>query len=77
MPNALDQFVKMTESENRLLVPYDYNSVMHYGPTAFTKDADLITMSPKKTGASLLEVYNKYGLSQPDIYSVKKLYKCI
>lgn len=77
MPNAMDQFDKMSPEENRILVSYDYNSVMHYGPTAFSKDASLVTMSPKKTGPSLLEVYHKYGLSQDDIYSVKKLYKCM
>lgn len=74
-PNEFDQFVKMNDI--RILVPYDFDSVMHYGSSAFARGPGLVTMKPKTPGVSLMEVYNKYGLSQSDITAVKKLYKCL
>ena len=77
MPDSIDQFDKMNLLENRILVPYDYYSVLHYGSSAFSKRPGLVTMKPKTPGVTLLEVYQKYGLSEADILSVNKLYKCI
>ncbi|KAI2811260.1 hypothetical protein BLOT_002433 [Blomia tropicalis] len=74
--NAMGQFEKLTPNENRLLVSYDYDSIMHYGPTAFARQSGLITMSPRKENAQLTEVFQKYGLSQLDIVAIRKLYKC-
>ena len=75
--DSKDQFDPMPESayrlpKNRL---YDYDSVMHYGSHAFSKDASIETMRTK-SGRFLLEVFEKYGLSQNDISAINQFYKC-
>lgn len=74
--DSMDQFDKMKPNEERIFVSYDYNSVMHYGSTAFTKNGK-VTMNPIKSSTALLEVFQKYGLSKSDILAVKKLYRCL
>ncbi|XP_033483204.1 uncharacterized protein LOC117257266 [Epinephelus lanceolatus] len=57
---------------NNLDVPYDYTSVMHYGPKEFSmNDKDTITplMSP-------VEIGQRIGMSDSDILKVNKLYQC-
>ncbi|KAM9840766.1 low choriolytic enzyme-like [Aulostomus maculatus] len=58
---------------NNLRTPYDYNSVMHYGRTAFGKPGtETITPFPDPT----LEIGQREGLSPIDILRINRLYKC-
>jgi hypothetical protein len=51
---------------------------MLYGPITFSKDGRAITMTPKPeySAQKMREVFEKYGLSESDIKSIQKLYKC-
>lgn len=51
---------------------YDYGSVMHYAPTAFSKNGKP-TIEPKKKG---IEIGQRVGFSQNDLFKINKLYKC-
>ena len=72
----LDQFVIHDTSYDRILTPWDYKSIMLYGSTAFSKDGQSKTMTPKVQGVNLPEVYDKPGLSKVDVVAIRKLYKC-
>ena len=71
-------FEKYTSSKiNDLGVGYDYESVMHYGAKAFSKDGRSLTISIKKgmnTGNSRLG--QRYGLSVKDKEQARRLYNC-
>uniref|UniRef100_A0A4Q8K3I9 Metalloendopeptidase n=2 Tax=Liphistius sp. SGP-2016 TaxID=1905180 RepID=A0A4Q8K3I9_9ARAC len=69
------QFFLLKPHENLLLTPFDYNSIMLYGNTAFSKDGRSNTMVAK-TGVRLYETYDKPGLSSSDITRVNKMYGC-
>ncbi|KAL1480719.1 hypothetical protein MTO96_050794, partial [Rhipicephalus appendiculatus] len=73
--DAVPQFEKLKPSKNRLLTPFDMESVMLYGSYAFARAPGLVTMLTKD-GGHLTEVYDKPGLSASDVIRVKKLYKC-
>jgi hypothetical protein len=51
---------------------YDYGSIMHYGPTAFSVDGSP-TIIPKVEGAVIGQ---RVALSDHDIWQVRKLYGC-
>ncbi|GFS53410.1 astacin-like metalloprotease toxin 1 [Nephila pilipes] len=70
-----DQFTKLERYQNTLLDTFDYNSVMLYGNTAFSKDNKSTTMEAK-TGVRLYETYDKPGLSASDVKRVRKMYWC-
>ncbi|TMW47783.1 hypothetical protein DOY81_007121 [Sarcophaga bullata] len=53
-------------------VGYDYSSVMHYGPKAFSKNG-LNTIVPLKEN---VQIGQQSGLSQKDILKLNKMYKC-
>ncbi|GBN94440.1 Astacin-like metalloprotease toxin 1 [Araneus ventricosus] len=56
---------------------YDCNSIMQYGEYAFSKkDGVLKTMEGKKADCKLQEPYDKPGLTNRDIDTVKRMYKC-
>ncbi|CAG2120078.1 unnamed protein product [Medioppia subpectinata] len=76
--NYEGQFTKLGPNDNRLIVPFDFNSIMLYGPLAFSKDSISKTMGPKAQYSSerMVEVNEKYGLSKLDITAVQKLYQC-
>uniref|UniRef100_A0A914EE62 Metalloendopeptidase n=1 Tax=Acrobeloides nanus TaxID=290746 RepID=A0A914EE62_9BILA len=68
-----DQFDKYSLSMiDHLGTKYDYGSVMHYAPTAFSKNGKA-TIEPRKKGA---EIGQRVGFSETDLYKVNKLYKC-
>lgn len=77
-PNLDDQFNKLSPTQNRLLVGFDFNSVMLYGPLTFSRDGKSITMAPNKQhqNETMLEVFQKYGLSKLNIQGIQKLYLC-
>ncbi|XP_054711312.1 astacin-like metalloprotease toxin 1 [Uloborus diversus] len=70
-----DQFTKLQRHQNQLLDTFDYNSVMLYGNTAFSKDGKSNTMVAR-TGVKLYETYDKPGLSDSDVKRVRKMYWC-
>lgn len=67
------------ESEEKSLMfdqPYDYNSIMHYGPNAFAINHYKPVIVPLKSGVTLTNAYQKIALSKLDIAMIKKFYKC-
>ncbi|PIO76054.1 astacin [Teladorsagia circumcincta] len=68
-----DQFDKYSLSMvNHLETEYDYGSVMHYAPTAFSKNGKP-TIEPRKKG---VEIGQRLGFSDLDLYKINKLYNC-
>lgn len=66
-------FVKYTSAQTDTLnTPYDYGSVMHYSPTAFSRNG-LPTIEPIQSGATIGQQLN---LSAIDIQAVRRLYNC-
>ena len=53
--------------------PYDYGSIMHYGPKSFSRNGRS-TIVGLKTGADQMGQRNE--LSANDIRQINKLYKC-
>lgn len=74
-PGMDTQFKKMEPSENLLLTSFDYNSIMMYGKSAFSKDGYSDTMVAIN-GTQLKETYEKQGMTKLDIMGVNKLYNC-
>lgn len=58
----------------QLGTPYDYQSIMHYGSTAFTKNG-LATIVPKNE-QYLHTIGQRHGLSEGDINRINIKYKC-
>ncbi len=52
---------------------YDYDSIMHYGSTAFSTNGQA-TITPKVEGETIGQ---RSGLSDHDIWQAKKLYNCL
>lgn len=52
---------------------YDYGSIMHYGPYAFSKNRKP-TISAKQSGGQNMGQSN--GLSQTDIIKINRMYNC-
>ncbi|VDO27070.1 unnamed protein product [Haemonchus placei] len=68
-----DQFDKYSlNMVNHLDTDYDYGSVMHYAPTAFSKNGKP-TIEPRKKG---VEIGQRHGFSELDLYKINKLYNC-
>uniref|UniRef100_A0A3P8UBP8 Metalloendopeptidase n=1 Tax=Amphiprion percula TaxID=161767 RepID=A0A3P8UBP8_AMPPE len=76
-----DQYVRInwknenfkTQNTENLNIPYDYNSVMHYGRTAFGPyGAETIIPFPDPS----VPIGQREGLSKIDILRINTLYKC-
>lgn len=52
--------------------PYDYASVMHYAPTAFSKNG-MATIVPRDPFATIGQ---RIGMSEGDIARINVMYKC-
>ena len=61
--------------QNRILRPFDYDSIMLYGPKLFSRNGQ-DTMIPMKRGIRLLDTGVKNGLSDEDAVSINLLYGC-
>uniref|UniRef100_A0A3P8UC90 Metalloendopeptidase n=1 Tax=Amphiprion percula TaxID=161767 RepID=A0A3P8UC90_AMPPE len=62
-----------TQNTENLNIPYDYNSVMHYGRTAFGPyGAETIIPFPDPS----VPIGQREGLSKIDILRINTLYKC-
>ncbi|XP_053211295.1 zinc metalloproteinase nas-6-like [Panonychus citri] len=76
-PQAYPQFQKLNDWENQLFTDFDYNSIMIYGSTAFSRDGYSQTMTPiNPSGTTIQDPGYKYVMTPSDISSLKKLYKC-
>jgi hypothetical protein len=75
-PRYKEEFRKMYEEDNLILVNFDYSSIMLYGPRSFSKDGTSITMEPTFSGFNMIEVFEKPGLTREDALAINKLYKC-
>ncbi|KAH6922823.1 hypothetical protein HPB50_019411 [Hyalomma asiaticum] len=74
-PENVEQFDKLEPWQNRLLTPFDKDSVMLYGSETFSRQPGLVTMLAKD-GSRLKEVYDKSGLSASDARRINMLYRC-
>jgi hypothetical protein len=61
--------------DGRVWSSFDYNSVMLYGEKAFSKNGQA-TMIDRQGKYRLTEPYDKAGLSNDDVFEIKKLYGC-
>uniref|UniRef100_A0A915LT79 Peptidase M12A domain-containing protein n=1 Tax=Meloidogyne javanica TaxID=6303 RepID=A0A915LT79_MELJA len=72
-PTLRDQFDKYSQNMiDYLGAKYDYSSVMHYGPLAFSKNGKP-TIEPKEKSVTIGQ---RLGFSPTDLYKVNKLYNC-
>ncbi|KAF1516886.1 Astacin-like metalloendopeptidase, partial [Eudyptes chrysocome] len=65
---------KKFENSNNLGLPYDYSSVMHYGPYTFTNTTGEATIVPIPDGS--VHIGQRQGLSNLDVAKINKLYNC-
>ncbi|KAH7976569.1 hypothetical protein HPB52_016232 [Rhipicephalus sanguineus] len=72
-PENVEQFEKLAPWKNRLLTPFDMDSIMLYGSATFARKPGLVTMLAKD-GGRLKEVYQKRGLSASDAYVLDLTY---
>ncbi|XP_023229237.1 astacin-like metalloprotease toxin 5 [Centruroides sculpturatus] len=70
------QFSKNLPYQVRPFNEFDYNSIMLYGETLFSKNGHSKTIEATKPGVRLDEIDNKPGLSKSDIARINNLYKC-
>ncbi|GFU15346.1 astacin-like metalloprotease toxin 1 [Trichonephila clavipes] len=68
-------FEKLSPSQNILLSPFDYGSIMIYGNKAFSKDGKSHTLDAKN-GQTLYYPYDKKGMTESDIRRVRMMYHC-
>ncbi|XP_010076376.1 PREDICTED: astacin-like metalloendopeptidase, partial [Pterocles gutturalis] len=62
------------ENSNNLGLPYDYSSVMHYGPYTFSNTSGQATIVPIPDGS--VHIGQRQGLSNLDVAKINKLYNC-
>lgn len=59
----------------KTLVPFDFESVMLYGPKTFGQEGQ-VSMESKIKGKRVLEMSEKSGLSKGDVDGINRLYMC-
>lgn len=59
----------------KAIIPFEFESVMLYGPKTFGENGK-ITMESKISAKRVMEMNEKPGLSQGDIDGVNRLYFC-
>ncbi|CAF3333453.1 unnamed protein product [Rotaria socialis] len=73
--NMKPNFEKYTETEiDTLQTPYDYGSIMHYSPNAFTNNG-LRTIIPTKD--PFASIGQRIVMSPIDILEVQRYYSCV
>ena len=55
-------------------IPYDYDSLMHYGAYAFAKNRNIPVIQPKDSSISLRRLGQRTRFSRKDILQVNKWY---
>ena len=73
--NMQSQFRKNTPNQDQIFRPFDYESIMLYGPKLFSSNGR-DTMVPMKKNVRLLDTGVKKGLSDEDARSINILYGC-
>ena len=61
---------------NSLGSPYDFNSLMHYPPTAFTTESSVDTIVPNRALEAWESMGQRAKLSHADIEQLQLLYQC-
>ncbi|XP_037571826.1 astacin-like metalloprotease toxin 5 [Dermacentor silvarum] len=74
-PGRQHNFRKMQPFENRLLSPFDLDSIMLYGSEFFARAPGLFTLLAKD-GSRLEAVFNKRRISDSDTRRIRMLYRC-
>nr|XP_042908648.1 astacin-like metalloprotease toxin 4 [Parasteatoda tepidariorum] len=73
--NGLEHaFFKLTPYQNILYNPFDYDSIMIYGNTAFSKNGKDTMVA--RNGQVLLDPFKKKGMTKSDIERVNAMYNC-
>lgn len=74
--DAESNFKKYSRGEiDNLGEPYDYGSIMHYGPTYFSRDGLLPTIVKLRPGGPRMG--QREAMTSNDINQLNKLYSCI
>ena len=69
-----NQFSKLSTSQvGQMELPYDYDSIMHYPPHAFSSNGK-DTIVPKKAGVTIGQ---RTHVSEIDIREIRAAYKCL
>jgi len=58
----------------QILTPWDFDSIMMYGPTNYARPGTVSISS--KSGVSWKDAWQKRGLSANDVIAVRRLYEC-
>ncbi|RWS23382.1 Astacin-like metalloprotease toxin, partial [Leptotrombidium deliense] len=69
------RFIRFRPHQSENLTPFDFDSVMLYGNTSYSKDKKSFTMT-SLDGSKIIEVCEKPGLSHNDVLAINKLYDC-
>ncbi|UYV68859.1 hypothetical protein LAZ67_6001294 [Cordylochernes scorpioides] len=69
-----DHFGKLEPHENKLLTPFDFDSIMLYGPKYYSKNGRPTIKA--KSGITIIDINDKTVLSKGDIERINKLYEC-
>ena len=74
LPGETHNFNKYERGRiDTLKVPYDYDSIMHYGMDSFSKNGEVTIRSIKDAGRSLGQ---RNGFTKLDIQEINSLYEC-
>jgi hypothetical protein len=57
------------------MAPYDYGSVMHYGPTSFAINSNIPTITPSQNSSAFIG--QRVRLSPIDILEIQRYYGCV
>lgn len=55
---------------------FDYQSIMMYGSSSFSKDRTSVTMTPSRPGARIADPAQKFSLSPADVRGINRMYDC-
>ncbi|XP_015916701.2 astacin-like metalloprotease toxin 5 [Parasteatoda tepidariorum] len=72
--SAQYNFFKLSPYQNILYNDFDYDSIMIYGNTAFSKNGQ--NTMEARNGQALIDPYTKTEMSKSDIERVNAMYKC-
>jgi astacin len=75
-PRFINNFKLLGPEYISLDEKFDYDSVMMYGETSFSRDGRSVTMTPTYNGVTILDPAYKTHLSDIDVRSINKMYRC-
>ncbi|KAG8186675.1 hypothetical protein JTE90_014751 [Oedothorax gibbosus] len=71
-----NNFELISPNAELIYTSYDYDSIMHYGDYAFSKQPKVLKTMEAKNGRPLLEPFDRPGFTNSDIEQLRKLYYC-